>query len=116
MIKLGWCNLSFRESQAVREAHDFYNHGIKPVYCITSDSYYRSVVDACNTLTAKTGVNHSQGTLRQYIKESKLYKGKAYIYGATGMQSSGCCICKRIVLWDFDHKTAYKASAKKFVS
>lgn len=79
-IKLGWCNLSFRESQAIREAHDFYNHGIKPVYCITSDSYYRSVVDACNTLTAKTGVNHSQGTLRQYIKESKLYKGKAYIY------------------------------------
>lgn len=43
-------------------------------------------------------------------------KGKTYIYGATGMQSSGCCICKRIVLWDFDHETAYKASAKKFIN
>lgn len=43
-------------------------------------------------------------------------KGKAYIYGATGMQSSGCSVCKRIVLWDFDNKTAYKASAKKFAS
>ena len=41
-------------------------------------------------------------------------KGKAFIYSATGMQSSGCSVCKRIVLWDFDHKAAYKASAKKF--
>lgn len=37
-----------------------------------------------------------------------------YIYGATGMQSSGCSVCKRIVLWDFDHNIAYKASAKKY--
>lgn len=43
-------------------------------------------------------------------------KGKAFIYSATGMQSSGCSVCKRIVLWDFDHKAAYKASAKKFAS
>ena len=41
-------------------------------------------------------------------------KGKAYIYGATGMQSSGCSVCKRIVLWDFDHNIAYKACAKKY--
>lgn len=43
-------------------------------------------------------------------------KGKTNIYGATGMQSSGCSVCKRIVLWDFDRKTAYKASTKGFVS
>lgn len=43
-------------------------------------------------------------------------KGKAYIYGAARMQSSGCSVCKRIVLWDFGHNVAYKASAKKFAS
>ena len=43
-------------------------------------------------------------------------KGKMYLYGATGMQSSGCYICKRIVLWDFDHQKAYKAKVRKFAS
>ena len=42
-------------------------------------------------------------------------KSKAYIYNdASGMFSSECGRCKRLVLWDFDHKAAYKASAKKF--
>ena len=50
------------------------------------------------------------------IKCAYCGKGKAFIYSATGMQSSGCSVCKRIVLWDFDHKAAYKASAKKFAS
>ncbi len=44
-------------------------------------------------------------------------KSKAYSYNnATGMFSSECGTCKRIELWDFDHKAAYKASAKKFAS
>lgn len=44
-------------------------------------------------------------------------KSKAYSYNnSTGMFSSECGTCKRIVLWDFDNKTAYKASAKKFAS
>lgn len=60
-------------------------------------------------------VNLNDLTTTGVIKCPYCGKGKAYIYNnATGMLSSACSICKRIVLWDFDHITAYKASAKKF--
>lgn len=43
-------------------------------------------------------------------------RSKAYVYNnATGKLSSACNIWGRIVLWDFDNKTAYKARAKKYV-
>lgn len=41
-------------------------------------------------------------------------KSKAFLYGASGMISHSCGNCNRMVLWDFDHKTAYKARVKKF--
>ncbi len=41
-------------------------------------------------------------------------KGRAYMYGATGMVSLSCNKCNRMVLWDYDHKTAYKAKVRKF--
>jgi len=43
-------------------------------------------------------------------------KGKSYVYGAKGMQSSTCHICKRIVLWDFDRMKAYQVKARKYAS
>lgn len=43
-------------------------------------------------------------------------KGRAYTYGATGMVSFPCSRCNRMVLWDYDHKTAYKAKVRKFAS
>lgn len=43
-------------------------------------------------------------------------KGKSYVYNATGMQSSTCCKCNRMVLWDFDHMKSYKARVRKFAS
>ena len=33
-----------------------------------------------------------------------------------GMISLPCDKCHRMVLWDFDHKVAYKATVRKFVS
>lgn len=41
-------------------------------------------------------------------------KGRAYIYGATGMVSLPCSRCRQMVLWDYDHKTSYKAKVRKF--
>ena len=41
-------------------------------------------------------------------------KGKRYSYGAKGKESSNCHICKRMVLWDFDNMTAFKARVKKY--
>ncbi len=41
-------------------------------------------------------------------------KGRAYIYGATGMVSLPCGRCHQMVLWDYDNKTAYKAKVRKF--
>ena len=43
-------------------------------------------------------------------------RGRAYIYSAQGMISLPCDKCHRMVLWDFDHKVAYKATVRKFVS
>lgn len=43
-------------------------------------------------------------------------KEKIYVYGATGMVSSRCGLCHRLVLWDYDNGTAYKAKARKFAS
>lgn len=43
-------------------------------------------------------------------------KGKTYAYNTTGMQSSCCSKCNRMVLWDYDHMIAYKAKVRKFVS
>lgn len=44
------------------------------------------------------------------------HKSKTYSYGAKGKESSNCHICGRLVLWDFDRMTAYRAKAKKYAS
>lgn len=45
------------------------------------------------------------------------HKAHAVMYGgAAGLVSSKCDTCHRIVLWDYDNNTAYKASARKFAS
>jgi hypothetical protein len=46
------------------------------------------------------------------------YCGKAssVMYGTKGLASNRCEKCHRIVLWDYDNYTAYKASARKFAS
>ena len=47
------------------------------------------------------------------------YCGKSKIFSyfnASGMISSNCSVCTRMVLWDLDNMTAYKASVKKFAS
>ena len=41
-------------------------------------------------------------------------KGKAFVYTASGMVSLKCGNCHRMVLWDFDHGTAYKANMRKY--
>ncbi len=41
-------------------------------------------------------------------------KSSAFLYGASGMISHACSNCTRMVLWDFDNKTAYKARVRKF--
>lgn len=43
-------------------------------------------------------------------------KGKIFLYSAAGMVSSPCGTCHRIVLWDYDNLTAYKANIRKFAS
>lgn len=43
-------------------------------------------------------------------------RGKLYVYSASGMISNSCGNCNRMVLWDFDHYTAYKAKVRKFAS
>ena len=44
-------------------------------------------------------------------------RSKAYVYkNATGMISTACNVCNRIILYDFDNGKAYKANAKKYVS
>lgn len=44
-------------------------------------------------------------------------RSKTFSYfNATGMISNTCNVCGRIVLWDLDNGTAYKAEAKKFAS
>lgn len=43
-------------------------------------------------------------------------KGKDYIYNASGKVSHPCVNCKRMVLWDYDSNTAFKARVKKYVS
>ena len=43
-------------------------------------------------------------------------RSKAYVLNnATGKLSRVCNACGKIVLWDFDNKTAYKARAKRYV-
>lgn len=60
-------------------------------------------------------VNLNDLEMTGVIKCPYCSKSKTYIYNnATGMFSNECGVCRRIVLWDFDHKTAHKASAKKF--
>ena len=41
-------------------------------------------------------------------------KGRAYSYSAKGMISLSCDKCHRMVLWDFEHRVAYKATVRKF--
>ncbi len=41
-------------------------------------------------------------------------KGRSVIYSATGMVSNPCGNCHRMVLWDYDNNTAYKASVRTF--
>lgn len=79
-IKYGWCNITFKDSKKIRENHNIYNHGIKPIYCQSTGMCYRSVRDACEYLTENTGVYHSKRVLAQYIRDSKEYKGNKYIY------------------------------------
>ena len=43
------------------------------------------------------------------------HKGKTYSYGAKGKESSNCHVCGRMVLWDFDRMTAFRAKVRKFV-
>lgn len=43
-------------------------------------------------------------------------KGRSFLYSATGMMSNPCGNCHRMVLWDFDNRTAYKARVRKFAS
>lgn len=43
-------------------------------------------------------------------------KGKQYMYGTKGLSSHACDRCHRMVLWDFDNKTAYKAKVRRFAS
>ena len=43
-------------------------------------------------------------------------KGKSYSYGAKGKQSIPCQVCHRMVLWDYDKMTGYRATAKRFAS
>ena len=40
-------------------------------------------------------------------------KGKSYSYVHSGLSSSACSNCGRIVLWDFDNGIAYKANQKR---
>ena len=42
-------------------------------------------------------------------------KGKTYSYGAKGRESSNCHVCGRMVLWDFDRMTAFRARVRRFV-
>lgn len=41
-------------------------------------------------------------------------KGRAYSYSAKGMISPSCDKCHRMVLLDFEHRVAYKATVRKF--
>lgn len=41
-------------------------------------------------------------------------KGRSYAYNTTGMQSSSCSKCNRMVLWDYDRMKSYKARVRKF--
>lgn len=41
-------------------------------------------------------------------------KSKVYVYNATGLQSSKCAICKRMVLWDFNHLKSYRVRVRKY--
>ena len=43
-------------------------------------------------------------------------KGRSFLYSATGMVSNPCGNCHRMVLWDFDNCTAYKARVRKFAA
>lgn len=43
-------------------------------------------------------------------------KSRSDMFGTSGLASNQCRTCGRLVLWDFDHMTAYKAKARKYAS
>lgn len=79
-LKYGWCSISFMDTKHMMEENNLFNHGAKPIYCLTNDSYYRDIKTVCDYLTSKTGLYHSQGTLWQYIRANKKYKENEYTY------------------------------------
>jgi len=40
-------------------------------------------------------------------------RGKVFSYGAKGLSSQTCSICKNIMLCDFDRMKAYRANTRK---
>lgn len=77
--KFGWCNYKLNSDRDVMENNNRVNHGSKPIYCVTTNTYYRNANDIVAGFSIK-GIDCSPRAIRKSISRNSMYKGYKFIF------------------------------------